>query len=140
MRTWTIAEANAALDDVRALLADARAAQAAVDEAAMQLEDLCIVYGAEAQQPGHAQHAEWQLWQQRHDAARLHLAATVAAFDTAAVSLKDITLGLVDFAGRVGRRMVWLCWREGEDAVRFWHPLDAGFTGRRAIPADEAQA
>ena len=35
-------------------------------------------------------------------------------------------------------RLVFLCWRLGEDAVTHWHELDAGVAGRQPIPADFA--
>lgn len=47
--------------------------------------------------------------------------------------VKDAQIGLVDFYGRVDGRLVWLCWRYGEDSLRYWHDLDAGFSGRRPL-------
>ena len=53
---------------------------------------------------------------------------------------KDLELGLVDFLGLVGGREVNLCWRYGEKRIRFWHGLDEGFGGRKAIPENETEA
>jgi hypothetical protein len=53
---------------------------------------------------------------------------------------KDLELGLVDFLGLVAGREVNLCWRYGEKRVRFWHGLDEGFGGRKAIPENETEA
>lgn len=50
--------------------------------------------------------------------------------------IKDPQTGLVDFYGRVDGKLVWLCWRYGEDAVGFYHDLTAGFSGRRPLSAD----
>jgi hypothetical protein len=47
---------------------------------------------------------------------------------------KDLDLGLVDFLGQVGGREVNLCWRHGEDAIRFWHGLDEGYGARKPLP------
>lgn len=47
--------------------------------------------------------------------------------------LKDLNQGLVDFYARRGETLVFLCWKEGEDAVRHWHPLETGFAGRRPL-------
>jgi hypothetical protein len=44
--------------------------------------------------------------------------------------------GLVDFRSRLHGRTVLLCWKYGEDRVGFFHELDAGFGGRRPLPAD----
>ena len=46
-------------------------------------------------------------------------------------------LGLVDFPGTGpggGREPVNLCWKHGEDAVRFWHGLDEGYAQRKPLP------
>ena len=47
--------------------------------------------------------------------------------------LKDLDEGLVDFFTPRGEELVYLCWKEGEDRIRFWHDLESGFTGRRPV-------
>jgi len=49
------------------------------------------------------------------------------------VEFKGVDLGLVDFPARRGGEIVYLCWQYGEDRIRFWHPLDAGYAGRQPI-------
>ena len=48
--------------------------------------------------------------------------------------LKDIDQGLVDFFGFHHGTVVCLCWKEGEDCIRYWHDLESGFSGRRPLP------
>ena len=50
--------------------------------------------------------------------------------------VKDPQTGLVDFYGRVDGKLVWLCWRYGEDTLGYYHDLTAGYAGRRPISAD----
>lgn len=47
--------------------------------------------------------------------------------------LKDINVGLVDFPAWLDDREIYLCWRYGEEDIRFWHEVDGGFSGRRPI-------
>lgn len=47
--------------------------------------------------------------------------------------IKDPRVGLLDFFGQVEGRFVWLCWRFGEERLEWYHDLDAGFAGRRAL-------
>lgn len=51
---------------------------------------------------------------------------------------KDLEMGLVDFPGLVpqvaGSQPVNLCWKHGEDAVRFWHGFDEGYEQRKPLP------
>ncbi len=49
--------------------------------------------------------------------------------------LKDPRLGLVDFYGRVDGKLVWLCWKYGENEVTHYHALDEGFSGRKELRA-----
>jgi hypothetical protein len=46
---------------------------------------------------------------------------------------KGLELGLVDFRGRIGDEVVYLCWQYGEQEITFYHPLDEGFVGRRPL-------
>jgi hypothetical protein len=50
--------------------------------------------------------------------------------------IKDPQTGLVDFYGRVDGKLVWLCWRYGEDTLGYYHDLTSGFSGRRPLSAD----
>ena len=49
------------------------------------------------------------------------------------VVLKDTSTGLVDFYGLRDGELIFLCWRLGEDRVRFWHRLDDGVAGRQPL-------
>jgi hypothetical protein len=46
---------------------------------------------------------------------------------------KDFDSGLVDFPAMLDERMVYLCWRSGEEQVDHWHEIDSGVAGRRHI-------
>jgi hypothetical protein len=41
--------------------------------------------------------------------------------------------GLVDFYSMREGRPVFLCWRYGEDEIRWWHELEGGFAGRQEL-------
>ena len=47
--------------------------------------------------------------------------------------LKDARAGLLDFYGTVDGRLVWLCWKYGENEVAHYHALEEGFSGRKPI-------
>lgn len=49
--------------------------------------------------------------------------------------VKDPQIGLCDFYGRVDGKIVFLCWRYGEDAVAHYHDIDAGYAGRKPLTA-----
>jgi hypothetical protein len=47
--------------------------------------------------------------------------------------LKDTELGLVDFRWERDGREVYLCWKLGEDSIRWWHDLQAGYASRQPL-------
>jgi hypothetical protein len=52
---------------------------------------------------------------------------------TIGCELKDWEAGLVDFRALHDGEQVYLCWRLGEDRIRYWHGLHAGMAGRQPI-------
>jgi hypothetical protein len=49
--------------------------------------------------------------------------------------LKDIDMGLIDLPCEFSKdQVVFLCWQSGEPAITAWHPIDAGFAQRQALP------
>ena len=49
------------------------------------------------------------------------------------IELKSIERGLADFPSRRDGHEVYLCWQKGESEIRFWHEIDAGFSGRHTL-------
>ena len=47
--------------------------------------------------------------------------------------LKGVEMGLVDFPSIRDGREVYLCWKNPEREIRFWHDLNTGFAGRQPI-------
>jgi hypothetical protein len=52
---------------------------------------------------------------------------------------KSLREGLIDFFALKEDRLVFLCWRQGEDRIRAWHTLEGGFQGRKPIRSFHAQ-
>ena len=48
--------------------------------------------------------------------------------------LKDYEIGLVDFPAEFDGGEIYLCWKRGEERITHWHPVEAGFSGRKLIP------
>ena len=47
--------------------------------------------------------------------------------------IKDVERGLVDFPSERDGRLVYLCWKLGEDQIRYWHELTSGYAGRQPL-------
>jgi hypothetical protein len=70
---------------------------------------------------------------QRADALLESVRQTLEELDAIGCEVKDVRTGLVDFRSMREGRPVYLCWRLGEDSIRFWHELDTGFAGRQPL-------
>jgi hypothetical protein len=55
------------------------------------------------------------------------------------VLIKDLDIGLIDFLTRYHGQDVCLCWKLGEDRIRFWHGMEEGFRGRKPIDEEFLQ-
>lgn len=52
--------------------------------------------------------------------------------------VKDLDIGLLDFPAVIGNEDVYLCWKLGEDRIRFYHRQDEGYAGRKPLdPRDK---
>lgn len=51
--------------------------------------------------------------------------------------VKDLDTGLLDFPSLRDGRVVYLCWRLGEDGIHWWHETDVGVSGRHPLDASE---
>ena len=47
--------------------------------------------------------------------------------------IKDLDVGLLDFPAIIDNQDVYLCWKLGEDRIRFYHRQDEGFSGRKPL-------
>lgn len=52
--------------------------------------------------------------------------------------VKDLDMGLLDFPAIIDDEEVYLCWKLGEDRIRFYHRQDEGYTGRKPLDPRDA--
>ena len=133
MRLFTPEEANAALPEVRALVArlvDERRALVTLGE---ELETMQALIGGNGGSLDPGRVGELQEAVAR---AAADLAGLVDELHGLGVQVKDLDRGLIDFpASHPGSGdTVLLCWELGEPAVAHWHDLEEGFAGRKPLP------
>jgi len=58
---------------------------------------------------------------------------TIVDLDSTCVLLKGLDEGLLDFPAKRFDEAIWLCWKEGDTEIKFWHEKDVGFMGRKPI-------
>ena len=67
------------------------------------------------------------------NAVMTNLYKAMEALEASGVSIKHVDEGLLDFPSKRFNEEVWLCWKVGEDEVKFWHGKDEGFMGRKPL-------
>ena len=88
---------------------------------------------------------DWSMpWNARAEAGRLapgipksdFWASDPRGIEQVGCVFKGFEEGLVDFYSLREDRLVFLCWRYGEERITHWHEIEAGFAGRQ--PVDDA--
>lgn len=62
----------------------------------------------------------------------------VAQIEQNGCVVKDLDMGLVDFPTLINEEPVYLCWKLGEERIRYWHRTDEGYAGRKPLNPSEA--
>ena len=61
----------------------------------------------------------------------------IEELENTGVVIKGIEEGLLDFPSKRFDEDIWLCWKDGETEIKFWHEKDAGFNGRKPISVSD---
>lgn len=123
MKTFTLEEANQLIPRLSHLLDELIEIRDQLAREGVQLHSLL----QRASGNGGNQHSNaYYLLLERFNA---HL----SELEALGCELKDLDQGLVDFPTYRDGKLVYLCWRRGEDRIRYWHTLDAGFAGRQPL-------
>lgn len=130
-RTYSVAEANAILPEVRALVTEVVDLVARLPE----LQEASRVADYKTSRPGAGPELEKAYERSRramHDA-EMDVARAALKLERLGVALKDPQQGLIDFYGYREGELVELCWKLGEAAVEHWHRIGDGFAGRQPL-------
>ena len=120
----SLAQANAALPQVIQVVERLQQLQRAMLDSEQQCEELTNKL---ARGNGHSQTA-------RQDQLVAEAETTFNELSAYGAMLKDLESGLVDFYGERAGKVIFLCWRLGEEVrVQYWHTLEGGFAGRQPV-------
>ena len=72
----------------------------------------------------------------RRDTSAAKLRSAIEQVQAVGCVLKDLNIGLIDFPTLFRGEEVCLCWKLGEPQIEFWHGVEEGFRGRKAIDQD----
>ena len=130
-RYFTLHQAEQMLPEVEQFLRDALFHKAEAQKAQQELEQVAerIRFSG-----GARIHPGQQLSRRsRRDTSIAALKDALDQIDKRGVLIKDLDIGLIDFLTHFQDRDVCLCWKLGEEGIRFWHGAEEGFRGRKPI-------
>lgn len=111
-----------------ALLPEARRRIGEVAEHSARLQRLALAIRADEADEGDVPHAK---------ALEAQLDDELGWFRDQGIQVKGVAPALLDFPARAvadgHEQVVLLCWREGEDALAWYHPVETGYLGRAPI-------
>jgi hypothetical protein len=127
-KIFTLDEALALLPAVRTMLLEIQQRKHDLEERSARLDGLL------ASTTGNGHHAtdvaamRLEMQTRANDLQRL-----MGELDATGVVLKGIDEGLLDFPSMREGRVVYLCWKMGEDTIAWWHETNTGFSGRQPL-------
>ena len=127
-RLFTLEQARELLPTVRQLLSEIQAAKGEVDARGAELGRLLALTAGNGHLADDVATARAGVEQ-----AASGLQERMRELEDIGVELKGIDDGLCDFPSLREGRVVYLCYRLGEEDIGFWHELDTGFAGRRPL-------
>ncbi|MGO9255151.1 MAG: DUF2203 domain-containing protein [Bryobacteraceae bacterium] len=133
-RRFSLAEAQRLIPHVERLMRDALERKGEYEQAERAIQSFTervMMMGGMNVDRDRAREAR-----QRRDTAVQNLREAIERLQQLGCVVKDLDIGLVDFPTRFRGEDVYLCWRMGEKAIEFWHGMDEGFRGRKAIDRD----
>ncbi len=80
---------------------------------------------------------DYALKKQELNTAITNFYKAIEDLESTGVMVKSIEEGLLDFPSLRFNEEVWLCWKEGETEIKFWHGKDEGFTGRKPLSVSD---
>ena len=135
-RIFTVDEANALLEQVTPLIEQLQSLRKSIIAAHEQLAEPVSHFQQGNGYPLRDVHGKLEELTKRQMLLIEAFRSTMQQLESLGAQLKDLDMGLIDFLGLRDGEPVLLCWKLGEDRIRFWHTLESGFAGRQ--PLDEA--
>jgi hypothetical protein len=130
-RLFTLKEAERTRLEVEPLLVEAmecRRKAAGLQESLSDLASRIMMSGGMV-----VSYAKAARLRAEHDKLSMTIQSALERIHATGCLVKDLEMGLLDFPAVLGNEEVYLCWRLGEDRIRFYHRQDEGFAGRKPL-------
>jgi len=133
-RFFTLTQAEELLPRVESAIREAITLKAEYDQAEAEWQSfsqrLMVTGGMQVDRP------RFMEQKKRREAGAIELKDCIERVQEFGCVVKDLEIGLIDFPSLFNGQEVYLCWKLGESGIQFWHGVQEGFRGRKAIDAE----
>jgi len=124
MRHFTLKEANNLLPQIKLL----------VEEIKEKRQELySVIEKFEEEVEGRKDQLEIMYQKTEIDRLNKEISELIDIIESFGAVVKGIDPLLVDFPSQHKGQLIWLCWKEGEEKIEYWHGFSEGFTGRKPV-------
>ena len=128
VRTFTVEEANQLIPALSELLVELKHKQNQVVDMEAQIDALELVSEGDDRSI-----AELNSLTEQHHERVSEFYRAVDRIHNYGCLLKDVEIGLIDFYSVIDGKVVYLCWKLGEQSVGHWHDVEKGFPFRKPL-------
>jgi hypothetical protein len=130
-RFFTIQQAERLLPEVELIIQDAIAAKSGYEQAEEEMQNFSrriMMLGGVV-----VDHSKVSAQREQRESSGQLLKAAMEKIEEIGCLVKDLDIGLIDFPTLLHGEEVYLCWKLGEPGIHYWHGVNEGFQGRKAI-------
>ena len=126
---FTLNEASELLPRLQAVLLELQEKKRALD----RLQEQIALLTGRASGNGHLLAKDLNDKRAQAEALSAEMNGLLEEITSMGCELKGIDEGLIDFPCERDGRVVYLCWKLGEERIEHWHEVDTGFAGRERL-------
>jgi hypothetical protein len=119
-RTFTVSEANHLIPQLQSWFISIQRARAILLQTKQEIQKASA----------HADYGGGSVVGHLYISGLQQVSTNLQAIHELGVLVKDVDIGLCDFPHLRDGRVVYLCWKLGEDEVRWWHETTTGYKDR----------
>lgn len=133
IKIFTVKEVNELLPTVNLIFENAFHINQRIKSLTSDIENLVSIWGKDVLEKGHVDN-EYYFWMVSHREESLQeLIKKSSELQSLGCIVKDVDSGLIDFYCDKEGELIFLCWKYGEDKIKYWHTVDGGFKTRMSI-------
>jgi hypothetical protein len=136
-RFFTLQQAEQLLPEVEAAIREAISLKSEYQQAEAEWQDFTrrvTMLGGVL-----VDHSKVRAQKNRRESVALRLQEVLERIQEFGCVVKDLDIGLIDFPTQFHGEEVYLCWKLGDQGIRFWHGVHEGFRGRKPIDQEFLQ-